>query len=43
MAAAGGWSAVDALLTVYHQPDPETILRVMSEPRKVSELRGAGF
>ncbi len=41
VAAAGGWSDVDTLLKVYQQPDRETILRVMSEPRKVSEHRGA--
>jgi hypothetical protein len=37
VAAAGGWNDVDTLLTVYQQPDPATLLMVMSEPRKVSE------
>jgi integrase len=38
VAAAGGWNDVDTLLKVYQQPDPQTLLVVMSEPRKVSEL-----
>lgn len=37
VAAAGGWNDVDTLLKVYQQPDPATLLIVMSEPRKVSE------
>jgi hypothetical protein len=37
VAAAGGWNDVDTLLKVYQQPDPHTLLVVMSEPRKVSE------
>jgi hypothetical protein len=37
VAAAGGWNDVATLLKVYQQPDPATLLVVMSEPRKVSE------
>jgi integrase len=37
VAAAGGWNDVDTLLRVYQQADPETLLAVMSEPRKASE------
>ena len=38
VAAAGGWNDVDTLLKVYQQPDAHTLLAVMSEPRKVSEV-----
>jgi hypothetical protein len=37
VAAAGGWKDTQTLLTCYQQPDPETMLAVMSEPRKVTE------
>ncbi len=37
VAAAGGWKDTQTLLTCYQQPDPETLLAVMSEPRKVME------
>lgn len=35
VAAAGGWKDVGTLLTCYQQADRETMLAVMSEPRKV--------
>lgn len=38
VAAAGGWKDVETLLTCYQQPDPETLLAVMSEPRKLREV-----
>ena len=41
VAAAGGWKDHDTLLTCYQQPDQESLLAVMSEPRKLSE-RAAG-
>jgi integrase len=37
VAAAGGWQDVTTLLTFYQQPDLDTMLAVMSEPRKVTE------
>jgi len=37
VAAAGGWKDVETLLTCYQQPDEETLLAVMSEPRKLRE------
>ena len=37
VAAAGGWKDTQTLLTCYQQPDTETMLAVMSEPRKVME------
>ena len=43
VAAAGGWNDVDTLLKVYQQPDPHTLLVVMSEPRKVSESISAAL
>jgi len=43
VAAAGGWSDIDTLLKVYQQPDPHTLLLVMSEPRKVSEAISASM
>ena len=36
-AAAGGWKDVETLLTCYQQPDAETMLAVMSEPKKVRD------
>jgi hypothetical protein len=41
VAAAGGWKDVNTLLTCYQQADRQTVLAVMSEPRKVTE-RGLG-
>ncbi len=41
VAQAGGWSDTQTLLTCYQQPDPETLLTVVSESRKVRE-RGVG-
>jgi integrase len=35
VAAAGGWKDTATLLTCYMQPDEATLLRVMSEPRKL--------
>jgi hypothetical protein len=38
VAAAGGWKDVETLLTCYQQPDQQTLLAVMSEPRKLHDL-----
>lgn len=38
VAAAGGWKDVETLLTCYQQPDRETLLEVMSEPRKLHDV-----
>lgn len=40
VAAAGGWKDVATLIRCYQQPDDATLLRVMSEPRKVTERAG---
>jgi integrase len=37
VAAAGGWSDLNTLLTVYQQPDAETMFRVVAEPAKLVE------
>ena len=37
VAEAGGWKDTETLLTCYQQPDRESLLAVMSEPRKVRE------
>ena len=37
VAAAGGWKDTETLLTCYQQPDAETLLAVMNEPRKVRD------
>jgi integrase len=37
VAAAGGWKDTETLLTCYQQPDADTLLAVMSEPRKVRD------
>lgn len=37
VAAAGGWKDTATLLTCYQQPDAETLLAVMNEPRKVRD------
>jgi integrase len=37
VAAAGGWKDTATLLECYMQPDPSTLLRVMSEPQKRHE------
>ena len=37
VAAAGGWKDVETLTTCYQQPDTDTLLAVMSEPRKLRE------
>jgi len=39
VAAAGGWKDVNTLLEVYQQADPQSVLTVMSETRK---LRAGG-
>ena len=39
VAAAGGWSDPGTLLRIYQQPDEDTILAVMSEPKKVTERK----
>ncbi len=38
VAAAGGWKDVNTLLRCYRMPDADTILAVMSEPKKVREI-----
>lgn len=38
VAAAGGWKDVETLLTCYQHADRGTMLAVMSEPKKVTEL-----
>jgi hypothetical protein len=37
VALAGGWTDATTLLRCYQQPDDATLLRVMSEPRKILE------
>ncbi len=37
VAEAGGWKDTETLLTCYQQPDRESLLAVMSEPRKVRD------
>ncbi len=37
VAAAGGWKDVSTLLEVYQQSDTESVLAVMSEPRKLRD------
>ena len=37
VAEAGGWKDTETLLTCYQQPDRETLLAVVSEPKKVRE------
>ncbi len=37
VAAAGGWKGTDTLLSCYQQADRDTMLAVMSEPRKVTD------
>jgi hypothetical protein len=39
---AGGWKDVSTLLTCYQHADWETMLRVMSEPKKVTERGVSG-
>jgi integrase len=41
VAAAGGWKDVETLLTCYTAADDETVLAVMSEPRKVRDAQAA--
>lgn len=42
VAAAGGWKDVGTILTSYQHADWETMLQVMSEPKKVTERGVAG-
>ena len=42
VAAAGGWKDVQTLLTCYQQADPETMLEVMSEPKKLRDRKAEG-
>jgi len=42
VAAVGGWTDTETLLTRYQQADPTTMLAVMSEPTKVRELVAQG-
>jgi hypothetical protein len=42
VAAAGGWSDVTTLIRCYQQADDDTLLRVMNEPRKVTERAKSG-
>ena len=37
VAAAGGWKDTETLLTCYQQPDADTLLAVMSEPKKMRD------
>jgi integrase len=37
VAAAGGWMDTETLLTCYQQPDADTLLAVMSEPKKMRD------
>lgn len=37
VAEAGGWKDVGTLLTCYQQSDRQSMLAVMSEPRKVTD------
>lgn len=42
VAEAGGWKGTETLLSCYQQADRETMLAVMSEPRKVSDRAVSG-
>ena len=42
VAEAGGWKDTETLLACYQQPDDETLLAVMSEPRKVHDAAIVG-
>ncbi|HEX2681088.1 MAG TPA: hypothetical protein VHQ03_07330, partial [Candidatus Dormibacteraeota bacterium] len=37
VAAAGGWKDTETLLTCYQHPDVDTLLAVMSEPKKIRD------
>jgi integrase len=41
VAAAGGWNDTDTLVKVYQQADPQTLLAVMSNPRRLPESLAA--
>ena len=41
VAFAGGWKDPTTLLRVYQQPDPETLERVVTEPRKLRDVAGS--
>lgn len=42
VAAAGGWKGTQTLVTCYQHADRDTMLAVMSEPRKLTEKAGSG-
>jgi integrase len=42
VAAAGGWRDVGTMITCYQQPDRDTLLRVMTETKKVTEAAVSG-
>jgi hypothetical protein len=37
VAAVGGWKDIQTLVNCYQQADDETMLRVMSHPKKISQ------
>ena len=39
VAETGGWKSLESLQTAYQQPDEETMLDVVSEPRKLREVK----
>lgn len=40
IAAAGNWKSTATLLECYMQPDPKTVLAVVTEPRKLTSVAG---
>lgn len=42
VAAAGGWSDISTLLKCYQHADHDTLLEVMSSPKKIMEPARAG-
>lgn len=42
VAAAGGWSGTATLLQCYQQADHDTLLKVMSSPRKITDQAQSG-
>ena len=39
MAAAGGWKNTATLMRCYQQVDDETLLAVVTEPKKLKEVK----
>jgi len=39
VAAAGGWTTTETLKSAYQQADPETMLLVVLEPKKLRDVR----